>query len=200
MKIARVVATLGALALFQACAAGRPPQASAPGESPRAAASASAADDTAQDSLKTTAPAPAPAAPPVGLEQRSEPSRLEPDQEFTSLDAAERALEQAKADLDRLALAEPTPTVGRSTAADRAAEKKAGTKGNRPSAAAGVAEKAAPTSVCENACRAFSSLSRAADAVCRLDGSRGAHCTRAKRIVVDSEPRVASCSCPVTED
>jgi len=189
---------LGALALFQACAAERPPQASAPAESPRAAASASAADDAAQDSLKTTAPAPA--APPVGLGQRSEPSRVEYDQEFTSLDAAERALEQAKADLDRLALAEPTPTVGRSTAADRAAEKKAGTKGNRPSAAAGVAEKAAPTSVCENACRAFSSLSRAADAVCRLDGSRGAHCTRAKRIVVDSEPRVASCSCPVTED
>jgi hypothetical protein len=119
--------------------------------------------------------------------------------EFSSLEQAERALNQAKADLDRLALAEPAPAIGRNSSADRAAEKKDGKPARAPSAA-GAAAPAKANGVCEEACRAFSSLSRAASAVCRLDGASGTHCSHAKHVLADAQQRVASCSCPASSD
>jgi hypothetical protein len=120
------------------------------------------------------------------------------DDEFPNLEAAERALNQAKSDLDRLALAEPMKAIGRadSASASRAEKKDA----KRPaSSGAGAAPVSNAPGVCENACRAFASLSRAASAVCRMDGDNGAHCTRAKRVVSDSQSRVASCACQAAE-
>jgi hypothetical protein len=48
---------------------------------------------------------------------------------------------------------------------------------------------------CERACKAFSSLRRAADGVCRLAGDGDARCVRARGIVKDNEARVATCKC-----
>jgi hypothetical protein len=48
---------------------------------------------------------------------------------------------------------------------------------------------------CDEACLAFASLKRAADAICRLAGDSDARCTRAKRIVDSSESKLKACSC-----
>ena len=49
------------------------------------------------------------------MQPKSKANQKDDEQSSASLEAAERALNQAKADLDRLALAEPAPTVGRSS-------------------------------------------------------------------------------------
>ncbi len=194
MKIARLACGLGAVALFAAC--GRSPEASAPSAS--SGVPGSATPSVAPEAAPATEPAPPPPAPaPQGLDESSKRKEISTEEEFSNLESAERALNQAKADLDRLALAAPSPTVGRSASADGASEKKDSKAAQAP--AAGAAASPAPNALCENACRAFSSLSRAASAVCRLDGSSGSHCTRAKRVVADSQHRVASCSCPSGE-
>lgn len=185
MNIARVLLGLGALVMLVACAAQRP---EAPAPSPNSGNFAAPEADEA-------APAPPGAAPaPQGLEQRKaeESPAKDKELEFATVEAAERALNQAKSDLDRLALAEPSPVQSR-RAAD-GAEKKSAPRAQAPSPA-GAAASAAPNPQCEDACRAFASLSRAASAVCRLDGDSGAHCGRAKRMVSDSERRVSSCVC-----
>lgn len=57
------------------------------------------------------------------------------------------------------------------------------------------AEKKGAETSCQTACRAFASLERAADSVCRLAGPADGRCTRAREIVTTSAPRVASCGC-----
>jgi hypothetical protein len=196
MKVARLASGLWILAGLTACA-----QRSSEPNAPAASATTAAAEERAAAPLSSVA-TPAPAAPiaPQGLDQpKSKANQKDDELEFTSLEAAERALNQAKADLDRLALAEPSPTVGRAAAADRAAEKKASQPG-RPPSAAGAPAPVKSGAVCEDACRAFSSLSRAASAVCRLDGSSGTHCSHAKHVLADAEQRVASCSCSASRD
>jgi len=195
MKVARLVAGLGLWLGFTACAAQRSPEASAPAD--RATTTALAAERAAPES-PAALPAPAPPAAAQGLDApKSKPAREEA--EFSSLEEAERALNQAKADLDRLALAKPSPVVGSDRAEDRVAEKKENKPGRAPSAA-GAAAASKPNALCEEACRAFSSLSRAASAVCRLDGNGGTHCSRAKQVLADAQQRVASCSCPASSD
>jgi len=186
MNIARVVTGLGIVSLFTACAATRHEDEAAPAASP-------ANEGVTSASGYAEAPPPPAAPAPQGLsEPKSAEAAQDRDEEFTSLEAAERALNQAKSDLDRLALAEPAPSPSRS--ADRA-EKKDSKRA--PSAAGAPAPATAgPNAQCDNACRAFASLTRAASAVCRLDGDGGAHCTHAKRVVSDSERRVSSCTCP----
>jgi hypothetical protein len=157
---------------------------------------AGCAEQRAQEPAAEAAPvAPAAAPAPQGLDQprSSEGAR---DEEFANLEAAERALNQAKSDLDRLALAGTPATVGRAAPADGARAEKKDAKAGQAPTAAGAAASSAPSALCENACRAFASLSRAANAVCRLDGNGGSHCSRAKRVVADSQQRVASCACP----
>ena len=201
MKIVHSSCGLSALSWFALLASlvacGRSPEAAAPeAAAPAASASTTSSDLATAPAAEEAAPAtPSPAPAPQGLGDDSPKSKapVRGQDEFTSLEAAERALNQAKSDLDRLALAEPSPTVGRAAPGDRANEKKSD-KGAAPSA--GAAANTAPSPLCENACRAFSSLTRAANAVCRLDGNSGTHCTRAKRVVSDSQHRVASCSCP----
>jgi hypothetical protein len=189
MNIARVVTSLGIVSLFTACAATRHEEQAAPAASPANEGVTSAAGYAAEP-----APPAAPAPAPQGL---SEPKRAEAaqdrDEELTTLEGAERALNQAKSDLDRLALAEPAPAPP-SRAAGRA-EKKDSSRG-ASAAGAAAPTTSGPSAQCDNACRAFASLTRAANAVCRIDGDGGAHCTHAKRVVSDSERRVSSCTCP----
>lgn len=193
MKVARLMIGVWVLACFTACAQ-RAPELSAPA----ASATTAPAEERVAKQDGAASPAPAPAAP-QGLDQPKSRAAREDDAEFSTLEAAERALNQAKADLDRLALAEPAPTVGPNAAADRAAEKKESKAGRAPSAA-GAAAPAKSNAVCEDACRAFSSLSRAASAVCRLDGENGTHCSRAKHVQADAQQRIASCSCPASSE
>lgn len=192
MKIAHLVLGIAAGLGLTACS--RSPEAAAP--APSAAEAPKPSDDAVQQEVTTPgtpaaepAPPPAPAAAPVldgratGGSKAAQSNAL--DEEFKTLAEAERALNQAKSDLDRLALAQPTPSAARGKGE---AEKK-------DSARAEGAASSAPSGLCENACKAFSSLSRAAGAVCRLDGSGGSHCTRAKRVLADSQQRVQSCAC-----
>ncbi|MEO6602364.1 MAG: hypothetical protein ABIQ16_20955 [Polyangiaceae bacterium] len=191
MKIARLVYGLGVVC-FGACAQ-RAPEATAP-------SATSGATNYASPPATEVAPVAAPASPrpapaPQGLADESGKRKsAELDDEFATLEAAERAFNQAKSDLDRLAIAEPSPTAGRSAPSDGAAEKKDSSSAKAPKSVATASS--APSELCDNACRAFSSMSRAASAVCRLDGSSGAHCAYAKRVLADSRLRVASCSCP----
>lgn len=48
---------------------------------------------------------------------------------------------------------------------------------------------------CDTACKAFASLKRAADAVCRLAGDDDARCDHAKKLVNENGRRVAQCGC-----
>jgi hypothetical protein len=197
MKVDRLVCGLGLWLCFSACAAPRSPETSAPADS-AASTTVPAEERAAAPESPAALPSPAPPAKARGLDApKSEGARDEA--EFSTLEAAERALNQAKADLDRLALAEPSPVVGAQRNADRATEKKESKPGRAPSAA-GAAAPSRANAVCEEACRAFSSLSRAASAVCRLDGSNGTHCNHAKQVLADAQLRVASCSCPASSD
>jgi hypothetical protein len=177
--------------MLSACAEQRATEPAAPASSP----ASFAAPPAAEAAPITAAPATPAAAPaPQGLDQPRSTESSTKDEEFTNLEAAERALNQAKSDLDRLALAESPVQVGRAAPADGApkAEKKEKTA---HAASAGAAASSAPNALCDNACRAFASLSRAASAVCRLDGDGGSHCSRAKKVVAESQQRVASCAC-----
>ena len=177
--------------MLSACAEQRATEPAAPASSP----ASFAAPPAAEAAPVTAAPATPAAAPaPQGLDQPRSTDSSAKDEEFTNLEAAERALNQAKSDLDRLALAEAPVQVGRAAPRDGApkAEKKDKTA---HAASAGAAASSAPNALCDNACRAFASLSRAASAVCRLDGDGGSHCSRAKKVVADSQQRVASCAC-----
>jgi len=140
-----------------------------------------------------SAPAPAPA--PQGLDKARTSESRGNDEEFTNLEAAERALNQAKSDLDRLALADAPVQIGRAAPADRAPKAEKKDKSAHAASAGEAAPSSAPTALCDNACRAFASLSRAASAVCRLDGNGGSHCSRAKKVVADSQQRVSACAC-----
>jgi hypothetical protein len=48
---------------------------------------------------------------------------------------------------------------------------------------------------CGSPCRALASMRRAVTALCRMTGNEDARCTDAKRTLVESEGRVAPCSC-----
>lgn len=48
---------------------------------------------------------------------------------------------------------------------------------------------------CPKACKAFASLERAGDAICRLAGDKDARCTRARDVIKQNATRVAACGC-----
>jgi hypothetical protein len=103
------------------------------------------------------------------------------DAEPQTLAEAEDMLARARADLDQVALNEPGAPPA--TAEEKRAESEA------------AAPRAKEVSPCETACRAFSSLERASDAVCRLDNEGGQRCQRARQIREDAARRVQSCGC-----
>jgi hypothetical protein len=114
----------------------------------------------------------------------AEPPRKE------DLRTAEADFERARNELDNALAprrAKPASTAG-APGAGRAADKD-------DAAAAPKAEKKASEPGCATACRAFSSLGRAASAVCRIAGEKDSRCTRAHGVVADAEKRVAACGC-----
>jgi hypothetical protein len=149
-------------------------------------------------------PAPAGAPPsPVTNETSKEDSEGEP----TTLADAEALLEKARADLDRVALNTPPPAMAAGAAAPppasipapspARAERRADKASSASAAdeAGAVAPAAQQPNGCETACKAYSSLTRASDAVCRLDAEGGKRCQRARQIREDASQRVASCGC-----
>ena len=173
-----VVALLG-LALLPGC--GMSPKAEAPSSAPEAA--------------------PAQGIPGTSSLTAKDDAAAEP----ATLADAEALLEKARADLDRLALNEPGAARGATGGAPAPASAPPAPSPSR--AEAKPAEKAASAdgaaappakevSTCETACKAFSSLTRASDAVCRLDTDGGKRCERARQIREDASHRVASCGCP----
>jgi hypothetical protein len=178
--------------MLAACAEQRATEPAASASSSTAFAAAPAAE--LAPSLAPEAPAAAPPAP-QGLDQARSAESPAKEEEFTNLEAAERALNQAKSDLDRLALAEAPVQIGRAAPTNGAPKAEKKDKSAHAASAGAAAASSAPSALCDNACRAFASLSRAANAVCRLDGDGGAHCSRAKKVVADSQQRVSSCAC-----
>jgi hypothetical protein len=173
-----VVALLGGLALLPGC--GMSPKAEAPRSAPEGV--------------------PAQAAPTSSLTAKDD-AEAEP----ATLADAEALLERARADLDRLALNEPG-AAHRATGGGAPAPASAPPAPAPPRAEAKPAEKAASAdgvaappakevNTCETACKAFSSLTRASDAVCRLDTDGGKRCERARQIREHASHRVASCGC-----
>jgi hypothetical protein len=131
-----------------------------------------------------------PAAPAGSLGVASE-------REPATLAEAEQLLARAQAELDRLTLDEPQGRATGAPAPATASPASPSDQGERDEKSAAQAE-AAPTpppSPCENACRAFASLERARDAICRLDGEDGQRCSRARQIHDGAGRRVASCGC-----
>lgn len=103
---------------------------------------------------------------------------------FKSVSDAEAAL--ARANKQLVALYTPADTVGaRGGAASQPAQ-----ANQRTTTATADKE-----SRCATACKAFASLKRAADAVCRLAGDDDARCDHARKLVEKNGRRVAECGC-----
>lgn len=136
------------------------------------------------------APAEAPAAPPppppeqaptttpptsLDEEKAGEKGGLtQPEPEPANIGEAEKLLAQSQKELEQL--------IG-PLKADRAA------------GGAAPAPLATGDARCPRACKAFDSLKRAGDAICRLAGATDARCTKAKDVVKQNATRVAPCGC-----
>jgi len=181
-------AVTGLLALA-ACSRTAEPATSAPAAAPEAAPSAAPPPPAAE------AAAPAPAAPSSldldsAEEQRDEGFAKPADRDELGQAVAE--LERARTELEgAFAKASEKPKARPSTSASG----EAASRGDDLEQAPARADKKSAESSCGTACRAFSSLGRAAGAVCRLAGEKDARCTHAHQVVADAEKRVAVCSC-----
>lgn len=170
----------------------------------------------------TAAPPPTPAAAPAA-EQAPAPAvaaKPTPADDLQTLESAEAALERARTELDQATVAfYDTRDRGSNTDEDRAPgsarasgaaepakrrEVRRQTGSGAVASAPKAAEKAAPSdaaalseegNACETACKAWSSLLRAKDAICRLDSPTGARCNRAQGVVRNAEARVSVCNC-----
>jgi hypothetical protein len=184
----KVASGLALALVLGACGAQeRTPPAAAPEPPPPA--------ERARDADKDIAPpSPAPAAAPSTLEEESaKPERNQDDGHFAQppddLATAQASLDRARAELDAALAprkAKPAATAG-APAASRGAADEAGP--------APKAEKKTAEPGCATACRAFSSLGRAASAVCRLAGEKDTRCSQAHGVVADAEKRVSACGC-----
>jgi hypothetical protein len=146
------------------------PQVNAPPSS-TPVADESERETTVSEPAQNQAPPPAATSGlPGGGAQPATPadkSALDQPVEYTSVEEAEKALTGAKTELDKLLT-------------------KAGGGADRLST---------DDARCENACKAFSSMKRAGDAVCRLAGDSDPRCKKARTLVKGSESRVAVCKC-----
>jgi hypothetical protein len=163
-----------------ACAAKREPEAPA----------AEPTQTEAPGAMPMEAPSPT-AAPEAPAEDYDGKDELHAD--LSTLEKAEAELARAQTVLDGLYVAEGrgVEQAPKKSAAPRAAAPPAG--GVRTEEAEEKAKD--DRSRCDTACRAFASLERAADAVCRLAGDAKDRCARAKKLVDENGGRVASCSC-----
>jgi hypothetical protein len=182
-----------------------------------ASAFAGCARRHADPALTATEAAPPAAPPPAAEPAPAAPSSLQSDQsaerdEFARVPISEQRsrtiadLEVALAEFER-AKAELEGALRQSSnaasggAAPGSAPAPARARPSSPPRAEAEApkdraeKKAASETSCQLACRAFASLERAADSVCRLAGPSDDRCTRAREIVTANTPRVASCGC-----
>ncbi|MDF3069407.1 MAG: hypothetical protein K0R38_5008 [Polyangiaceae bacterium] len=134
-------------------------------------------------------PGAVPAAPAATFASEPEPQTLA---------EAEALLEKSRAELDRLALsseADAEATSGAAAPAPAPAPASAPARAESREERADAQPQAKAESPCQSACRAFSSLSRASEAVCRLEADGGKRCERARQIRDDASQRVAGCGC-----
>jgi hypothetical protein len=190
-QTARILALLLALPLG-GCAARQERERSAPSEAPSAGSPAFAAPPP------PAAPAPAGEAAPAEAEKDSaaleEGRRTEQDELTTAqadFQAARRELELA---LQLAATSKPSATGGAAPPAAAAPSR------SRPADAADEAPKAkadkkSAESSCQTACRAFQSLGRAANSICRLTSDDDERCSKARGVVTQAERRVTTCGC-----
>jgi hypothetical protein len=122
---------------------------------------------------------------------------LASEPEPQSLAEAEALLERAQAELERVASNETATRESAAEAAPSPAPRAAAPPTDDKSAADadGAGPSAKAENSCQSACRAYASLTRASEAVCRLDAPDGKRCERARRIVDDASRRVATCGC-----
>jgi hypothetical protein len=151
----------------------------------------------------------APAEPAPAYQQPAAPSTLAGEGEtFATLEQAESALARAEQELVALQggpaatggappAAAPTTGPADAPAAAEPAPPPAPPPPRAEGESAAQAEKKSDDKAqnCASLCRAFASLARAADAVCRLSGEEGERCTRARGSVRSHFQRVAVCRC-----
>lgn len=143
------------------------------GAAPAAApAPESQASPASRGGIQSGAPAPAKVEAP--REEANSLEQVEPQ----TLAQAEKALAQAESELT-LALNGGT-SPGASPSSPRAEGKRSAELATRD---------------CSTVCRAFESLKRASQAICRLAGDSDGRCTRARSTVTTQQSRVASCGC-----
>jgi hypothetical protein len=174
MRRCATLLVLGTLALGACKKQEAPPGAAAPASAGAAPKTPAAEEPVATPSPEQPPATPDPAVGSTNTEERKDdgsPRRAVLD-EPTTLAEAEKRLDDALGDLNRVAAA---PGAGK------------GAGGAKP-LADGDAR-------CGDACRAMESLRRAAEAVCRLAGEANERCSRAQKVVKDSEKRVAACGC-----
>jgi hypothetical protein len=182
------------------------PQVASPEDASAKAASPQAGSLQEQAESKAAAPGysvesggPAPAQPPRAESARGRAQATEPPAElYASIADAEAALARAERELNQ-ALVASTASGGASPKRKAPSSPAAGAAPPSPAKPGAAAdEEASGDSVanrCAVACRAFGSLRRAADAVCRLAGEADARCKRAQGVVNQSRSRVSACSC-----
>jgi hypothetical protein len=165
-----------------------------------------------------------PAAQPGAETPTSTAASPESESASETLEQAEAELEQARLQLAELGVRLSAPPVAPAAQAPAAgapsptaqAQKKAEPKEKREAAEAAPSPprvsrapsraeeslgatadegSARDENPCLNACKAYASLVRAKNAVCRLDAPNGARCSRAEGIVRDATPQVQSCQC-----
>jgi len=189
--VARLLVIATALA-FWACGRASEPAPTAPAQSPPAPTSAPAQLDE-QAAPAAAAPSPEPREEEGPRDRMSsEGSFAQPPKDDLSL--AEADLERARAELNdalssSLRRARPASTAGAPAAGSGRAADAA-----EPAPPAKADKKTAESS-CPTACHAFSSLKRAATAVCRLAGEKDGRCSHAHGVVADAEKRVTVCGC-----
>ena len=150
----------------------------------------------AEEEPPTYAPAgAAPEAPATSLEK---PGPADEGPAFSSVEEAQAAF--ARAEQDLLTLAGPPPSAGAAAPAPTTPAPAEGERAAEPKAEAAPERKDYKVGAerCSGLCRAFGSLSRAADAICRLAGEADERCTRARASVRDNFQRIAVCRCPAT--
>ena len=161
---------LGVSGLVFGCG-GMPPPAEAP-----PAGSEPARAQTPPDETQSVQAAPAPAAsPPAPAAEDALASQEE-------LVRAERELAAADAELS-----------GATAQSREEAEKPARAPGGEGADA--KPKSSAAQQLCTTTCKAFASLLRARDAICRIDGSDGERCANANKIVERHSERTTACGC-----
>ncbi len=122
---------------------------------------------------------------------------LRAEETYASVDDAERGLKQAQTELH--AALGPGDLAGAPPRAEEAppAEPSRGAPTTAPAPATAPSREAQAQEVapCATACRAFTSMTRAADTICRLAGSGDERCSRAQRSIEEARSSLRTCVC-----